>query len=176
VDTESITRAASSAAQGRSPACPFWATDEAVDDRQIKLAIPRPELVDHGAGSIDQIQLVAEPADPDRLPLDDTHFDRRREHAAERGVSHPRGLEEVTPAGVQIGGQDASTVERTRQGLHSALDNRTFPLTTMRPPAAAPRARRDRRLDSSRSRRAAAHRPPRQFQAMRGRERFVRRA
>ena len=117
-----MTRDASSALPGSIEAFAFAprgvGANEAVDDREVEFGILRPELVDHRAGFVDQVEVLPHAAETDRPPLRHEHFDRRREHAAQRDVGDPRGLDQPLAEGVEVDPEDAAAAKILDERLH----------------------------------------------------------
>src|SRR5688572_11811566 len=82
-----------------------------VDDREVELRVDRSELVDDRPGSIDQEELVADAANPDRLPLPYHHPDRSREDAPHGRVSDPGRLQQAAPPRLEVHRQDVAALQ-----------------------------------------------------------------
>src|SRR5262245_55073337 len=118
---------------------------QSVDNRQIELAILRTELIDYRAAAIDQIQLIADPADPHRPPLGHHDLDRRWQYAPQRDVGDPRRLEQPAAARVEVCAEDAGPVETVDQRFD--LATRESNVTSNHNPADLERRGADNEVD-----------------------------
>src|SRR5688572_19824778 len=89
---------------------------QAVDDGQIQLGVAGPELVDDRPGPIDQEQLIADPADANRLAFLHHHANRRREDPPDAGVGDPRRAAETLPPPFEVHRQDVHAFHPLEHG------------------------------------------------------------
>ena len=94
---------------------------EPVDDRQVEVGVPGPEVVDHQAGRIDEDEPVAQASHADRTALDDLDVERRWQHATHPRVGDPGRRLEARARGVEIHLQQARPPQRREDVDHFFL-------------------------------------------------------
>ena len=73
------------------------------------------------AAFVDQVHVVAQPADADRLALPHDDFHGRRQRATERGFAHPGRRQQALAPAIQIGPDEAFTAQSAQHGKDLAL-------------------------------------------------------
>ena len=139
----SLSRRPASAARASSTRLVLSAPGaESVDDRQIEIGVVGTELVDDGAGLVDEIQRAPDAPDADRLPLDDHDRECPGNHPANRRVGDPRRRQQLLPPAFEVRRSRCSrrTAHRAAPST-SPRDMRSLPCTVIRVTVSASDAR-----------------------------------